>query len=121
MSPGEVHAAVLAGLARIDALEAAAVTARWSWVDMRRVLVDAHPDGSPLQAPVVLVGVDDEALIIWLRNSAAVVLAGRRRIVERHAPDLDPSSGPWCHDAGHRWPCDDYRDAAADLLPEGAA
>lgn len=56
------------------------------------------------------------------------VLRGRRRIIERHAPyTIDTplagrNRGTWCEDhrkLGGPWPCADYRDAAADLLPEG--
>lgn len=45
-------------------------------------------------------------------------IAGRRAILERHRPETDRSSGPWCAhpNTGERWPCPDYRDAAAGLV-----
>lgn len=38
-------------------------------------------------------------------------------ILERHAPDVDRSSGPWCShpNTGERWPCADYADASRGL------
>lgn len=45
-------------------------------------------------------------------------LAGRRRILDRHRPEVDRASGPWClHPVtALRWPCPDYLDAAAGLV-----
>ena len=53
-------------------------------------------------------------------------LAGRQRIIERHRPregenwDILAPVCDYCTqgEAALRWPCVDYRDAAADLLPE---
>lgn len=124
MTPAERHAAVLAGLDRLAALDAAATPDRWLEVDLRRVLV-GHRDGSPLAAPPVLARADDAALVLTLRNAAAAVIAGRRRIIERHGPDPDGDHRfcSRCVAEAPRgpvpvpWPCDDWRDAAADLLP----
>lgn len=60
-------------------------------------------------------------------DSQVAAVDGRQRIVERHAP-LPCHAGPECaHCTGLTvgedtvaWPCDDYRDAAADLLPTEA-
>lgn len=55
------------------------------------------------------------------RHSAS--LDGRRRILERHAPDDHHGGCGHCPIEGTfpPFPCDDYRDAAAGLLPEEAA
>lgn len=55
---------------------------------------------------------------------ALAVLAGRRRILQRHAPEVyNGETLPFCEHHGQSrttaWPCDDYRDAAADLMPGG--
>jgi hypothetical protein len=60
-----------------------------------------------------------------VRNPDLDQLEGRRRILERHAPE-SPAAGreTWCQSCdlrAGRWPCDDYLDAAAGLLPEEAA
>jgi hypothetical protein len=62
---------------------------------------------------------------VRLEDPAA--LAGRRRILERHAPytlpDVPDREGPWCSlegttdgGAAGGWPCEDYLDAAAGLV-----
>lgn len=61
-----------------------------------------------------------EALGDVMRRQLAVV-DGRRRIVERHAPlDLEANGMRCSHCSADQapagWPCDDYRDAAADAL-----
>lgn len=55
-------------------------------------------------------------------------LRGRRRIVERHAPERANNGDVVCSrclvDHGYpdnvEWPCEEFNDAAADLLPEEA-
>lgn len=78
-------------------------------------------------APVATdVGRADAEVIVGLRNTASAVLAGRRRIIERHAPSVTTlphyvdqartRTAPACDGCDGTWPCDDYRDAAADLV-----
>ncbi len=98
MTPDQVHAGVLAGLSRIGGALADTVA----------------PPGDPGFV------------------TACAVLRGRRRIVERHAPierSKHPDQPPFCGACIDRpdyaggtaadWPCEDYRDAAADLLLAG--
>lgn len=117
------HAAVLTGLDRLETTLASASPSPWRWLDQLPPDASVGPGSGLVTAADDLPPADVEA-ILTLRNSAAAVLAGRRRIVERHAPNNLGSRITYCGDAPHlddleSWPCDDYRDAAADLLPEG--
>lgn len=116
---------MLAGLDHLAGLITDATPDRWLYIDPTRIRV-GHRDGSPLTAPPVLALTTDVELILSLRNSADAVLHGRRRIIERHAPHptrehyLDrngPRTGPACSGCDSTWPCVEYSDAAADLLP----
>jgi hypothetical protein len=55
-------------------------------------------------------------------TTTLAVLEGRRRIIERHAPvESVLAPGSWyCahHGLGRVFPCPDWRDASAGLLPE---
>jgi len=56
----------------------------------------------------------------YKKSRAQQQLAGRRRILERHAPHLDdcPTHPVACHYEQHGdvWPCPDYLDASAGLV-----
>lgn len=146
MTPEERHAVVLAGLSRLGGHLADTSGVPW------RVVKGADPGffgvdiAGPAGAVAGHVGILDADVIVDLRNTAAAVLRGRRRIVERHAPTLKSAvrsvyaTGPeeppivfcetcasLCHSSSGisceqptdgPWPCPDYLDAAADLLPD---
>ena len=120
VTPAERHAAVLAGLDRLDAALAASSPAPWRWLDELPPDAPRGPGSGLVTDADDLPPADVEAILL-LRNSAAAVLAGRRRIIERHAPHRWPDGVVWCRECAERadWPCVDYRDAAADLLPDG--
>lgn len=99
-------------------------------VDTGSATVDAYQDGkfaNQVIPPDVdygpVVNLDDVHHIVAQQPHRTLAqLAGRRRIIERHAPIDYGVMGACCRDpqhaggAGPSWPCDDYRDAAADLL-----
>jgi hypothetical protein len=125
MTPAETHAAVLDGLRQLGHLAADAHADRWVNLDLRGIMLGER-DGTPRPGPPAPPLDADVALAVQLRNSFGAVMRGRRRIIERHAP-IDTPAGEFCRscpmglgDGSGRfrdWPCDEYRDAAADLLP----
>lgn len=146
MTPVEQHTAVLAALAELERLATAAggPGATWEGIgeseDLSRDIVPGFNDDEPPQVGGygVVYRADksilahpegallvDEARHIGAHNPAAVleVLAGRRRILERHAPEHANNGALICSrcldDHGYPdpsdWPCPDYRDAAAGL------
>lgn len=148
MTPVEQHTAALAALAELERLAEAAGGANaiweahgddenWSgffdpnWDESKPPQADgygvvrradgsvlAHPEGTLLLAEARYIGAHDPAATLR-------VLAGRRRILERHAPGSDHMGGdlggPWCERCRNGYgqavafPCGDYRDAAAGL------
>lgn len=142
MTPEETHTAVLAAIteAEVDAREAAIAADSFVWT-----AGEAFPDGTAdvlNEADFAVVYASGLLMAATARHIAAYnprlvikALAARRRILERHhAPqdwtpppphiaklDLSHPECPRCSGWGlHvRWPCPDYRDAAADLLPAG--
>ena len=71
-------------------------------------------------------------VMVYGREGSTALLEGvwgRRRILERHAPDTEDgvTACTICRPATKLdgvtipWPCPDYRDAAAGLLPEELA
>ncbi len=110
--PFAVHTAVVAGLNRQVQIAEAVVAER---------------SGQPVDDPAIA------AKLIAVPASKLAVLAGRRRIIARHAPAYAQLHlgarataalpEPVCRDHTRpgqvvAWPCADYRDAAADLLPQ---
>lgn len=87
------------------------------------------------QHAAVLAGLDEQigeipSYSVRGQTEKLPVLAGRRRIVERHAPESEDKARSFaahycdnarCYDNLDEWPCEDYRDAAADLLPDEPA
>ncbi len=128
----ETHAAVMGALAEADAAaNAAAVSAdSWTWTAQKSdqaVVVDEH--GYALVYNEGTVG-DQMAAHIAAYDPTTVraLIAARRRIVERHEPAFDAPDAccaMGCIDKSkpdtQQWPCADYRDAAADLLPKADA
>jgi hypothetical protein len=129
MTPQEQHAAVLAQLDRLIELGRAAAEEAgpgpWHAVpDIADNTADVlGPDHSTViyNEGTVTIALA-EHLAAQHPNTVLAQLAGRRRIIERHAPTvMDGVDGPWCgccRPTAARWPCDTYRDAAADLLPD---
>jgi hypothetical protein len=133
MAAQEIHRRVLRKLSDASLQLSESLAAPWRWTEPH-----ANQDGPDLvsgDVAVIVVSVRDEyavevrdadaAVIVALRNSAAAVLRGRRRIIERHRPDLERFSGigvlcAYCSVRGAKvaFPCEDYRDAAADWMPE---
>lgn len=127
-TPAQHHAAVLDALTEADAAAEAAGIAAGSlaWTAI------VHSDGTgevgigPLRTIFYNEGTNPAAMAVHVAahdpDTVRALLAARRRILERHAPHSADSVGySWC---GHHrpsgrdpWPCDDYRDAAGDLLP----
>lgn len=125
MTPDETHNAVLAGLSRLGLLASEAHADRWVNLDLRGIMLGER-DGTPRPGPPSRPLDADVALAVQLRNSLGAVMRGRRRIIERHAPHptrehyLDrhgPRTGATCSGCDDTFPCDEYLDAAADLLP----
>lgn len=119
MTPDEIHTTVLTGLSRLANLMADATADRWLSASLGQ-LRTVDRDGQPADA---LPRPADAALVVSLRNSACAVLFGRRRILERHAPEVYRGETlPFCEHHGQSrttgWPCDEYLDAAADLYPK---
>jgi hypothetical protein len=110
--PIEAHTTVLAGINhQINIAE----------------LVVAEREGRPANDPLIA------ARAIAVPTSTLAALTGRRRILERHAPAqarlhwgsraTASLTEAVCRDHTRpgriaTWPCPDYRDAAADLLPQ---
>ncbi len=127
MTPAETHAAVLAGLSRLGGALSMATNVPWHIGHAADPLSPCNlhtaVNGDSIADNVALL---DAEVIAMLRNSALPVLRGRRRIIERHAPIDYGKFGVSCqsHDhagPGPSFPCDEYLDAAADLMPEGAS
>jgi hypothetical protein len=121
VTPAETHAAVLAGLRQLGHLAADAHADRWVNLDLRGIML-GEPDGTPRPGPPSPPLDADVALAVQLRNSFGAVMRGRRRIIERHAPIDYGAVGAVCQSpdhagAGPLFPCDEYLDAAADLMP----
>lgn len=96
--------------ARIDVAGMTPAEAHAKILELARAMVPPVPGVLPFGADVV--------------EAMAAAAAGLVAILERHAPEVDRASGPWCThpNIGERWPCDDYRDAAAGFavnLPAG--
>lgn len=91
----------------------------------------ADPWYSPAPTPDLTAGQRHQAVLDALahpyRLEREAVRAGRRRVLERHAPYYTAADTAWCSycaaDATGPggWPCDDYRDAAGDLAAMLAA
>jgi hypothetical protein len=132
VTPAEQHTAALAALAELEEMNLLAADGPWQ---VREAKFD---DGSGIRSWDVETDLGyfeigsaswDEwsaRLVVAHRNSATVVLAGRRRILERHAPstvllphliDRAGTTAPACSGCDDTWMCADYRDAAAGLLP----
>jgi hypothetical protein len=141
MTPADRHAAVLARLADLEGIARSAQPfGAWYQESSKDVaggegrspllLGEEHEDDvDDLEDWIFTAATRGDAAHIVAQQPRTVlaVLAGRRRIVERHAPvDMgahraNPVGCPICQGAYYTvesWPCDDYRDAAADLLPE---
>jgi hypothetical protein len=138
MSAQEVHAAVLAAVEEADRVEAAGTGGHWSldgpwWhpddelggLDSTYVLT-AREDRKPtaVMPPRDLNWREDTrdhdaALIVASRNAWPASLALVRLVVETHAPEFTPFGPPHCDTCSAaatewvRWPCRDYRAAAA--------
>jgi hypothetical protein len=141
VTPAEIHTAILADLADLTQLAEAAQPGG-AWYQEGRDVNTTMPLLSPAEMAalhpdefedwVFTAATKADAAFLAAQQPRAVIaqLAGRRRTLERHAPfvRLPPwGQQPYCEhhyqheatNAGAEWPCDDYRDAAADLLPEG--
>lgn len=136
----EQHAAVLAAISKLEELARAAQPGGGWYQEGKSVatsmpllspaeMAELHPD--EFEDWVFTAATRADAAHIVAQQPARVLaaLAGRRRIVERHYPVL-PGRGafvdperlaralPGCRHCGYTWPCDDWVDAAAGLLPE---
>ncbi len=131
MTPAELHAAVLADLADLETLAAAAQPGGAWYREGRDVattmpllspaeMAQMHPDEHDDWVFTAATTADAAHIVAQQPRAVLAQLAGRRRILERHAP-LDGVPDRCGSDGISLWPCPDYRDAAADLLPEGAA
>lgn len=132
-APDDVHSAVLAGIDHQITAAELAPTGPWhigNAVDPTRpVNVHTFPDLRPVADQVTWLAADHIVAQDPQRTHAALI--GRRRILERHAPHKARLvSHAWTAEFGDYlcrahttpgrvrvWPCDDYRDAAADLFP----
>jgi hypothetical protein len=135
MITGEAHGVVLEGLALLEAVAKSAQPGGSWYREGRDVatrmplltpaeMAELHPDQH--EDWVFTAATSADASYIVAQHPARVLaqLAGRRRIIERHRPVavvgvLNPTPAAYicrrCTLAD--WPCDDYLDAAADLLP----
>lgn len=139
-SPAQVHTAALAALDQLAELaHAAQPYGAWYQESSREVVGDdrvplvlgerhEHQAAGDLEDWIFSAATRGDAAYIAAHHPQAVlaVLAGRRRVLERHRPDafLLPDTSPACAKCDGlndkpNWPCPDYVDAAADLLPEG--
>lgn len=140
MTPDEQHAAVLGGLNEQEQLARAAQPGGAWYREGRSVNTTM-----PLLSPAEMAALHPDEFEDWVFNAATTAdaahivnqqparvlaqLAGRRRIVERHAPVILTDGAAYCRrcpdldhpDWSEAWPCDDYRDAGADLLPPDPA
>lgn len=121
-TPDDRHAAALARLDRLIALEGAVPAAPWvrEWAFSTHFVV---PDSARDVASgnVARLKHDQRAegeLIAALRNDACTSLAGRRRILQRHAPRVCgycPTEHIVCAEqCEHTWPCEEWADAAGE-------
>lgn len=138
MSAADRHDAVLTALneAQDDAQEAAIAADGWTWSDG-----EPFPDGTAdvfdeegrevIYASGLLMAATARHIAAYSPRLVLEQLAARRRIVERHPPvNHEPSGTVWCARCldpalgktyePFDWSCADYRDAAADLLPDAS-
>lgn len=156
MTPAEQHAAVLSGLAGLEQLATAAQPGGGWYREGRDVCTqmpllqatDAHHDMHEDWVFTAATTADARHIAALQPAAVLAVLAGRRRILERHAPETraavmvgrpyepfavygsEMRTTIWVCGAHRalregltaltpaRWPCPDYLDAAADLLPD---
>lgn len=103
MTPDERHTANLAALDRLEATARAAaddVAGGWWW------------NGADAESPA------EHHIAAQHPQAVLAQLAGRQRILERHAPKQVEGgweNGAACSDWCDGWPCPDYCDAAAGL------
>ena len=140
MTPEERHFDVLDGLGRLERIAQAAQPGGAWYQEGRSVNTTM-----PLLSPAEMAALHPDEFEDWVFNAATTAdaahivtqqparvlaqLAGRRRIVERHTPIILTDGAAYCRhcpdpdhpDWSEAWPCDDYRDAAADLLTSDPA
>jgi hypothetical protein len=122
------HAANLAALDALLALEAAASATPWRAQrvptnhglggDVAQLhAVNDSARGFAMLAPGEMAGAD-AALVAALRNGAKAALQARRRMLVRHAPNDygDCSRCADVYESPEPWPCEDYADAVAGLV-----